>query len=134
MEEKKPIHTQFKGKDEEIAEPINRAKMLRKESEHFRKKTSKKRIFDNFARLWRLEHISLVRTPIDAIQDVPESQQTGLKLCSFKFSLKMDPCDIARDIDKMSHVIVAPKKSSEIFETVRPCLSTMPKCHSRHFV
>ena len=72
MEEKKPIHTQFKSKEEEITEPSNRAKMLRKESEHFRKKTSKRRIFDSFARPWCFEHISLVRTPIDAIQDVPE--------------------------------------------------------------
>ena len=60
-------------KDEELTVPRNRTKMLRKEPEHFQKKTSKIMIFDCFARLWRFEHISLVRTPIDAIQDVPES-------------------------------------------------------------
>ena len=41
--------------------------------EHFRKKTSKRRIFDYFVQLWRFRHISFVRTPIDVIQDVSES-------------------------------------------------------------
>ena len=58
-------------------------------SEHFRKKTSKRKFFDCFARLWRFEHISLVRTPIYAIQDVPERKQTGLQLCSFEYQLKV---------------------------------------------
>ena len=74
--------------------------MIRKESEHFRKKTSKRRIFESFARPWRFEHISLIRTLIDAIRDVPEIQQTGLQLCSFEFRLKMDthglPCGLSR--------------------------------------
>ena len=68
MEEKKQTRTQFKDKNEELTVPRNRAKMLRKESEHFRKKTGKRRIFDCFARLWRFEHISLVRTPIDGFK------------------------------------------------------------------
>ncbi|KAJ9542604.1 hypothetical protein OSB04_029110 [Centaurea solstitialis] len=38
-------------------------------SEDFRKKTSKRRNLDSFARLWRFEHISLTRAPIYAIQD-----------------------------------------------------------------
>ena len=54
-------------------------------SKHFRKKTSKRSIFDCFVRLWHFGHISLVRTSIDAIQDVPEIQQTGLQLCSFEY-------------------------------------------------
>ena len=53
------------------------------------RKRAKESFFDCFARLWRFGHISLVRTPIDAIQDVPESQQTGLQLCGFQYQLKM---------------------------------------------
>jgi hypothetical protein len=67
-------------------------------SEHFRKKTSKRSIFDCFARLWRFGHISLVRTPIDAIQDVPESQQTGLQLCSFEYLRKTTRATSTRDL------------------------------------
>ena len=90
----------FKDKDEELTVTGNRAKMQKKESKHFQKKTSKRRIFDRFARLWRFGHISLVRTPIDAIQDVTEIQQTGLQLCSFEYQLKMDTHDLARDLSR----------------------------------
>ena len=40
----------------------------------------------------------MLQTPIDKIQDVPESQQTGLQLCSFDFQLKMDTYDLARGV------------------------------------
>ena len=63
----------------------------------YSEETSKKRIFDSS--LWHFEHISLVRSPIDAIQDVQESQQTGLQLCCFEFHLKMDTRDLTHSLN-----------------------------------